>query len=197
MTARSHLFILPVILILLGLLVGGLWWASRRTYHFAAVENGVLYRSGNRGMGEFEHAIARGKIKTVIPLIDDAELSDNSKPQFQQEIAWCQSRGIRVIRIPIRLGGWPTRDDVAKFLSAVSDKQNQPVLVHCAQGVRRTGFMAAAFEKSVLGWSDNQCKQAMLTFGHSRRTVGDVERFIEGYDPKDGAVPEGLPIGKE
>ena len=31
----------------------------------------------------------------------------------------------------------------------------------------------------------------------SQRTVGDVQRFIDVYDPKTGAVPEGLPVGKE
>jgi protein tyrosine phosphatase (PTP) superfamily phosphohydrolase (DUF442 family) len=188
---------LLLIVIAIALLGGGLWWAKHRTYHFEAVQPGVLYRAGNRGMSEFQHAIEQGKIKTVIPLIDDTEWSDGKKPQFAQELAWCQSRGVKVVRIPIRLGGWPTADDVKTFLSVVSDKQNQPVLVHCAQGVRRTGFMVAAFEQGVLGWDDARCKAAMLTFGHSQRTVGDVQRFIDGYDPKTGAVPEGLPIGKE
>jgi hypothetical protein len=57
--------------------------------------------------------------------------------------------------------------------------------------------MVAAFEQGVLGWDDARCKAAMLTFGHSQRTVGDVQRFIDGYNPKTGAVPEGLPVGKE
>ena len=133
----------------------------------------------------------------VVPLIDDRELSDREKPEFAAEMAWCQQHGIRVERVPIQLGGWPTSEDVKKFLAVVADKQNQPVLVHCAQGVRRTGMMVAAFQQSVLGWDDAKAKTAMLTFGHSQRTVGDVQRFIDVYDPKTGAVPEGLPVGKE
>jgi hypothetical protein len=37
----------------------------------------------------------------------------------------------------------------------------------------------------------------MLTFGHSQRTIKDVQKFIDGYDPKTGAVPENLPVGNE
>jgi protein tyrosine phosphatase (PTP) superfamily phosphohydrolase (DUF442 family) len=186
-----------VILLLIGLSVVVLWWARWRTYHFAAVQEGVLYRDGNRGMAEFAHAVARGKIRTVVPLVDDAEVADPRKPEFAQELAWCEQHGVKVVRVPVQLGGWPTSEDVKKFLSVVSDRENQPVLVHCAQGVRRTGMMVAAFQQSVLGWDDARCKAAMKTFGHSQRTVGDVERFIDVYDPKTGAVPEGLPVGKE
>ena len=40
-------------------------------------------------------------------------------------------------------------------------------------------------------------KAAILTFGHSDRTVNDVKKFIDVYDPKTGEVPQGLPIGDE
>ena len=174
-----------------------LWWAKWRTYHFAAVQEGVLYRDGNRGMREFAHAIARGKIRTVVCLVDDEEMSAKGKHEFADEMQWCQSHGVKIERIPVKLGGWPTSDDVRHFLSVLSDRQNQPVLVHCAQGVRRTGMMVAAYQQSALGWDDARCERAILTFGHSQRTVGDVKKFIEVYDPKTGVVPEGMPIGDE
>jgi hypothetical protein len=58
-------------------------------------------------------------------------------------------------------------------------------------------MMVAAYQRSVLGWAPEKCAEQMLTFGHSQRTVGDVKRFIEVYDPGTGAVPEGLPVGQE
>jgi protein tyrosine phosphatase (PTP) superfamily phosphohydrolase (DUF442 family) len=157
----------------------------------------VLYRDGNRGVREFAHAVERGKIRTVVCLIDDKELSDKAKPEFAAEMDFARQRGLKIERIPIQLGGWPTVADIDRFLSVVSDKQNQPVLVHCAQGVRRTGMMVAAYQQSVLGWDDARCKDAILTFGHSQRTAGDVQRFIEVYDPVTRSVPVDLPVGKE
>jgi protein tyrosine/serine phosphatase len=190
---------MPVVVAIVVLAVGAwlLWRAKWQTYHFAVVDRGVLYRDGNRGLREFEHAMERGKVRTIFCLIDDNELSDKSKPEFAAEMDWAKQRGLKVERIPVQLGGWPTTDDVRHFLSVVSDKQNQPVLVHCAQGVRRTGLMVAAYQRKVLGWDAAKTREAILSFGHSQRTVGDVQKFIEVYDPVSGAVPEGLPVGQE
>jgi protein tyrosine/serine phosphatase len=69
--------------------------------------------------------------------------------------------------------------------------------VHCAQGVRRTGMMAAAFERKVLGWDKARTRAAVLSFGHSHRTTDDVVRFIREYNPATGAVPTSQPASVE
>ncbi len=178
---------------------GGAWaWATYlQTYHFAAVQDGVLYRDGNRGIREFETAIRKGSVKTVVCLIDDQELNNSAKPQFAHEMELCKKQGVQMVRVPVKLGGWPTTADVQKFLEVVQDKSRQPVLVHCAQGVRRTGMMAAAFEESVLGWDREKTKAAILTFGHSERTAKDVARFIDVYDAKEKTVTKQLEQSKE
>jgi protein tyrosine phosphatase (PTP) superfamily phosphohydrolase (DUF442 family) len=124
-------------------------------------------------------------------------MADPKKPQFKQELTYLNEQGIRVERIPVKLGGWPTAADVEKFLKIATDPGSQPVLVHCAQGVRRTGMMVAAFQEAVLKYEDQKVRDAIITFGHSNRTVGDVQRFIDGYDPKTGAVPTSMPASKE
>lgn len=185
--------------VIAAVLVGGVlvWRETLETYHLATVHEGVLYRDGNRGLREFDNMVQKVKPKTVVCLLDDNELADPRKPMLAAELKYLEEKGIKLERVPVKLGGWPTADDVRRFLSVVSDKQNQPVVVHCAQGVRRTGFMVAAYQQAVLGYDDAKAKQEMLTFGHSQRTVKDVERFIEGYDPKTGAVPSELPASQE
>lgn len=187
--------------IALAVAVGGVsawaWTEYVQTYHLETVQDGVLFRDGNRGMREFETAVRKAKPRTVVSLIDDRELADPHKPMFAQEMDWCKQQGVNVVRIPVKLGGWPTTDDVRKFLDVVQDKQNQPVLVHCAQGVRRTGMFVAAYQESVLGWDDAKAKAELLTFGHSQRTVKDVQRFIDVYDAKTRTVTAQLEQSEE
>jgi protein tyrosine phosphatase (PTP) superfamily phosphohydrolase (DUF442 family) len=158
------------------------WWGGR-TYHFASVQDGVLYRSGNRGLNEFANGIRREHVKTVVSVIDDNELNDPSKPQFKEEAQFLMQSGVRQERIPVKLGGWPGGDDLKRFLAIVSDPKNRPVLVHCAQGVRRTGMFVAAYQESVLGYDRMQAKDAIETFGHSNRVTDDIRAFIDDYDP--------------
>jgi tyrosine-protein phosphatase SIW14 len=162
--------------------ITALWWGGR-TYHLATVQDGVLYRSGNRGLNEFANAIRRDHIKTVVSVIDDNELNDPNKPQFKEEAEFLKSRGIKQERIPVTLGGWPSTDDVKRFVAIVSNPTNQPVLVHCAQGVRRTGMFVAAYQESILGYDRIKAKDAVESFGHTSRVTDDIDKFIDDYDP--------------
>jgi protein tyrosine/serine phosphatase len=186
----------PVLTIVALGMAGGFvaWRQWFDTYHLATVQDGALYRDGVRSAREFSIVVGKIRPKTIVRLIDQKE---QAAEPFAGEMAICRERGIEVIEIPVKLGGWPTSQQVKEFIAIASDKGMQPVLVHCAQGVRRTGMMVAAYQRAVLGWDVEKTKRAMLTFGHSRRTVKDVERFIDGYDPISGAVPEGLAEGKE
>ena len=186
--------------IVIALLVGAgalIYIRFFETYHLATVQPGVLYRDGCQSLTEFQIALRKVKPKTVVSLIDDGEMASERKPQFRKEVEILAQKGITLERIPVKLGGWPKREDVDRFLRIVNDPAKQPVLVHCAQGVRRTGMMVAAYQESALKYNDQKAKDEILSFGHSERTVKDVKRFIDEYDPRTGAVPEGLASSKE
>ena len=171
-------------------------WHNRRAYHLATVQEGVLYRDGARSTAQFASALDTVHPRTVVSLVDQAEESDPAKPQFAQEAKLCAQRGIKLERIEVKLGGWPTTDDVRRFLNTATEKQNQPVLVHCAQGVRRTAMFVAAYQESVLGFDKARAKDAILTFGHSERTIDDIKRFIDEYDPRTQTVSDHLADAK-
>ena len=182
------------ILISLSLFGAYVWKSNYAAYHFAIVQDGVLYRDGVRTIREFEIDVRKAKPKTVVRLIDEAE---QKLEPFASELAYCKAHGIDVFELPIKLGGWPMPEQVDAFLNIASDPARQPVIVHCAQGVRRTGMMVAAYQESILGFDRDKAKAKMLTFGHSQRTVGDVMKFIDVYDSKTRSLPTTLPAGKE
>jgi protein tyrosine/serine phosphatase len=180
-----------VLVVLVGLYV---WMNFIQTYHLATVEPLVLYRDGLRTVREFQTGVADAKTKTIVCLLDGKE---RGQEPFSFEDDFCRRSKIRFEWIPVKLGGWPTQSDVKRFLAVVQNKKRQPVLVHCAQGVRRTGMMVAAYQMSVLKWDKERTKKEILAFGHSRRSIGDVERFIDGYDPVTMETVSGLPVSAE
>jgi protein tyrosine/serine phosphatase len=186
----------PIIIIAAILAAAGWWifWTYFDTYHLATVKEGVLYRDGVRTLRQFDLAARKTHVKTIVSLVDDREITQEP---FKDELAYCKEHGIDVIRIPITLGGWPEGDQIDKFLSIANDPARQPVLVHCAQGVRRTGMMVAAYEMSVLKLDKTQALDAMQSFGHSERTTGDIKRFIETYDPDAKQMTQALPHSVE
>src|SRR5438874_11641110 len=73
-----------------------------QTYHLAAVQDGVLYRDGCRTLREFETAMGKKRIRSVISLVDGQE---NRKEPFNQEFDYCIRSKKKYTNIPIRLGG--------------------------------------------------------------------------------------------
>jgi len=185
------------IVFLAALAAAAAFWTWRQyfaVYHLATVQDGVLYRDGVRSLREFATAVRRVRPRTVVCLVDDSEIAQQP---FVDELAFCKANGIDVVRIPIQLGGWPGDAQIDQFLAVAADPSRQPVLVHCAQGVRRTGMMVAAYQESVMKYARDKAKNAMLTFGHSPRTINDVQRFIDLYDPDARRMTQQPPLSSE
>ena len=173
-----------------------IWRTYFDTYHYAVVDPGVLYRDGYRTTREFNLAIKNAKAATVISLLDEKEYA---KPPHNEWFDFIRRSDIRGIAIGVKLGGWPTTEQVNQFLNEVATPNRRPVLVHCAQGIRRTGMFVAAYQMTVLKWDRQRTKDAILRFGHSDRTVGDIQRFIDCWDPETRQIVGdlGKPSSKE
>jgi protein tyrosine phosphatase (PTP) superfamily phosphohydrolase (DUF442 family) len=109
------------------------------------VDPGVLMRGSELDEGGFEALKAQG-VKTVVNL----RIEDNSEAPTVEKL------GMNAVQIPIYDQSLPSTDEVAAFLKIAGAPENQPVYVHCEQGVGRTGVMCAAFRIAHDGWSADQ-----------------------------------------
>lgn len=180
--SKRRVRLMSVIAIGLAVVLGaGVYFEFFDVYRLATVTDGVLYRDGMRNTREFGTALREVKPRTVVCLVTEAEFINPDKGDFQGEAKLLEREGIELVRIPIKTGGPPTEADIEKFLSIVKDPARQPVIVHCAQGIVRTGMMVAAYQKDVLGYDKRQALSAVNIFGKGWQRGARVKWFIERY----------------
>ena len=183
--SRSRRKLTTVIVVLLALSATTflVWRQFFQTYHLVVVDEGKLYRDGNRSLREFKNTLRKTNPRTVIAVVDEKEFDES---EFVASRELVKSRGLAFHWIPIRAGWYPTAEQVREFLTIARDPANQPVLYHDDEGIRRAGMMMAAYQETVLGYDDQKAKAAIRAFGHSDRTINEVRRFIDVYDPVAG-----------
>ncbi|MGK5534331.1 phosphatase domain-containing putative toxin [Streptomyces sp. URMC 129] len=102
--------------------------------HFLQVDD-KLWRGSAPGPDGYEELADRG-VRTVIDL--------RAEDLSERQLALPGEAGLDVIRMPIRDGQTPTKEQVDEFLAAVEASPG-PVFVHCGAGVGRTGSISAAY----------------------------------------------------
>jgi protein tyrosine phosphatase (PTP) superfamily phosphohydrolase (DUF442 family) len=154
-----------------------------QTYHLVEVDPGKVYRDGNRSLREFRNAVRRAKPKTIVAVIDHEEYN---QPEFVEAREYSKAHGVEWIWIPVKAGAFPKPEHVKQFLAIAREPKQQPVLFHDDEGIRRAGMMMAAYQMSAMGYDRDRAKASIRAFNHSDRTIADVRRFIDAYDPVNG-----------
>jgi protein tyrosine phosphatase (PTP) superfamily phosphohydrolase (DUF442 family) len=111
----------------------------------------TLYRGAQPTREGFEELKKMG-VRTVVNL-----RSNHSDKDLLPE-------GMREVRIPMTIWKAET-SQILKFLDTVTDPRNQPVFVHCQEGVDRTGLMCAVYRVLAGGWEKDQAVEEMKQIG--------------------------------
>ncbi len=152
-------------------------WRTALPKRFAVVSEGVLYRSAQPTPRQIDNAVRRCAIRTLLIVRE----GDSSR--VEREIAHAAAAGLRVVHLPVSSGGEISDDQVARFWRTIDDPANHPVLIHCAAGRHRTGFFCALYRVARQGWSPEQARDEMLSFGFDRQRhatlLAQFERVLQ------------------
>ena len=137
--------------VLLTTAIGGyVWHDSRTPKRFAAVVDGLLYRSGGVSPRQLEYVSRRYGIRTVISLLNP------DAPESIAEREAAERLGLRWHNIPLRGNGSSTPADRDRIRQLLSAPPAEPTLVHCAAGTNRTGLAIGMYRIRQDGWTVEQ-----------------------------------------
>lgn len=150
--------------------------------NFAMLCSGV-YRSGYPTKKNFRFLQAM-KLRSICYLCPEEYGQTNMK--------FCEEHGVNVLRFPMEGNKEPFVDIpegiVHRVLSALCDKRNHPIMIHCNKGKHRTGTICGCLRK-VQGWSLVSILDEYVRFAGDKARVGD-QQYIELYRPIV-CVPDG------
>jgi protein tyrosine/serine phosphatase len=170
---------------LLGGGVGGLLFAAGiEFYHIAAGGNfhevipGVVYRSSQPSPEQLVGLVKEHGIRTVVNLRGSCDQA----PWYMQESRATLQLDLSQEDLPFSAGRLPSVPVIRELVN-VLDHSERPILLHCYQGIDRTGM---ASTMALLLYTDISLDKAMKQlgprYGHLRLgRTGNIDRFFELY----------------
>lgn len=131
-----------------------------------------LYRSGQPRNGELNRLRELG-INTVINL-------RGASAQTRAEEAEARALGLNYFNVALPNWARPQDTRVARILELIAAPENGRVLVHCKDGVDRTGMIVAMYRVAHEGWTSNRALAEAERNG-MRRTQFWMRDYVEDY----------------
>jgi len=189
---RRGLWLVSAVL-LAGIVAVGVWLVtSMRVFE---VIPDVIFRSRQLDPDELRSVASRHRIRTVISL-----RSNNPSHQWlQDERAVCTELGIAHETVTILKDDWPARHH-ARRLADLLDSADEPMLIHCLQGVDRSGWASAVAQLMEGVPLDEALIQLSPRFGHiCDSTLCPLHLFFTSYRNHLNlhALPEGRTVFRD
>ena len=145
---------------------------------FGVVEQGRIYRSGQISAPLIKKILTKYNIRVIIDL-SSADPNDRDKQAEKQAAA---ELNIKVLRFSMSGNGTGDVNDYASAVAAIAnaEKQNLPVLVHCAAGTQRTGGVIAMFRLLVQKKDPAFVISEMKHYGWNAKDNPDLLPYLDG-----------------
>jgi protein tyrosine/serine phosphatase len=176
---RRVLVVIGVLLLSVGASAGGYYAWVQHDGNFHAVDQGVLYRSGQLDEEELARVIDEYRIRSILNLRG----ADPGTAWYDDELALSQRRGVAHFDVALSARRRVGRAEIMRIL-AILRAAPKPVLIHCKAGADRSGLVAAAYLLLVDGEDALLAgRQLSLRYGHfpylGNRTRAMDESFAE------------------
>ena len=137
------------------------WWFVPKRWE--AVEPGVLYRSAAIDPRLLKPMWEKNGIKTVVVMGHDKP--GNRQHESERRVA--SELGIERVLFPLDGKGMGKSSSYVSALALIlhAEREKKPVLVHCAEGVYRTGGVIALYRVLIQGWTGPDAYQEMVDRG--------------------------------
>ncbi len=156
---------------------------SRVLYNFGSVEPGQIYRSAQPSPLFLRWLVRRHGVRTLV----------NLRGRTQGfESAFAARQGLRLYSFDLSASRPPGEAEVARFLALLRDPANYPLLVHCRNGVDRTGYMLGIYRLEAGGWSAARASREMNRFWQFEPLNSLPQRVVRGLRapaPPTGRAP--------
>ena len=153
------------------LVIGGVTWGVNEKYRFipkrwGVVEPQAIYRSGQLSKWVVEKTLTKHSIQVIVNLQGFATDDEH----HQAEVETSKKHGIDIVWLPLQGDG---TGDIRHYATAIKmlvdcQKQQRPVLVHCAAGAYRTGGVVAAYRLLVQRRSPEFACEELEKYGWTR-----------------------------
>lgn len=143
--------------------------------NFHEVDEGKLYRSAQLSGKEFEKAIKKHNIKTIINLRG----ASPGKDWYEEEKEVAQKYNVHHIDIGMSAQRLPHREDLLKLLNAYQSVE-RPILIHCRGGADRTGEASAIYQMLYMGKTKKEAlKMLTVKYFHLKKRFPAKRYFIK------------------
>lgn len=152
-------------------------------HNFGKVYSNKLLRSAAPSKEFLEYLQRTYKLTAIMDLRNPN--SWNEKPQILREKKWAEELGLKYENLKTTSG-----QALARANTAREKIKDNVVLVHCQEGMDRTGILVA-YLRMQDGWSYEEALEEMLSFGHEPETLPTYHSKLKKfYEEKIRSLPK-------
>ena len=151
-------------------------------YHFKTVDSGKVFRSGCLSAAGLNAVFNKTHFKTIVVVRSESEVKENSDNWYTRETEFCKKNNLNFEFFNLGAGVPPNSQQVKRFYNIISNPKMYPIIIHCEQGVIRTGMMVAIYRIVKMGQTGQYVWDNMHKFGHNFNDYPQVKNFIINFN---------------